>query len=61
MTSCTHPVSGNAGRDVVDIAFFPEDQFGLDSLAKESGITASVDCGVSPVMSNLLAGYVDWL
>ena len=48
-----------AGRDVVDIAFFPEDPFGLDSLAKEDGVTAIVDCGVAPGMSNLLAGHVD--
>ena len=48
-----------AGRDVVDIAFFPEDPFGLDSLAKENGVTAIVDCGVAPGMSNLLAGHVD--
>jgi len=50
-----------AGRDVVDIAFFPEDPFGLDSLAKEHGVTAIVDCGVAPGMSNLLAGHVDRL
>jgi len=48
-----------AGRDVVDIAFFPEDPFGLDSLAQERGVTAIVDCGVAPGMSNLLAGHVD--
>ncbi len=48
-----------AGRDVVDIAFFPEDPFGLDALAKERGVTAIVDCGVAPGMSNLLAGHVD--
>ena len=50
-----------AGRDVVDIAFFPEDPFGLDSLAQEIGVTAIVDCGVAPGMSNLLAGHVDQL
>lgn len=48
-----------AGRDVVDIAFFPEDPFGLDSLAQDRGVTAIVDCGVAPGMSNLLAGHVD--
>ena len=50
-----------AGRDVVDIAFFPEDPFGLESLAQETGVTAIVDCGVAPGMSNLLAGHVDQL
>jgi lysine 6-dehydrogenase len=44
-------------RPVVDIAFFPEDPFALDELAKRSGVTAIVDCGVAPGMSNLLTGY----
>ena len=47
-----------AGRDVVDIAFFPEDPFGLDALAKERNVTAIVDCGVAPGMSNLLVGHL---
>lgn len=48
-----------AGKNVVDIAFFPENPFELDDLAKQKGITAVVDCGVAPGMSNLLAGYVN--
>lgn len=48
-----------AGKNVVDIAFFPEDPFELDALAKQNSVTAVVDCGVAPGMSNLLAGYVD--
>ena len=47
----------NAGKNVVDIAFFPEDALILDSLAKEKSVTAVVDCGVAPGMSNLLTGY----
>ncbi len=47
------------GKNVVDIAFFPEDCFLLDDKAKENGVTAVVDCGVAPGMSNLLAGHVD--
>jgi len=43
-----------AGRNVVDIAFSPEDPFELDGLAKEHGVTAVVDCGVAPGMSNVL-------
>ena len=50
-----------AGKNVVDIAFFPEDAFGLDSLAKEKNVTAIVDCGVAPGMSNMLMGYADYL
>ena len=46
-----------AGRDVVDIAFFPEDPFDLDGLAKAKGVTALVDFGVAPGMSNMFAGY----
>lgn len=48
----------DAGRNVVDIAFFPEDPFGLDALARDRGVTAIVDCGVAPGMSNLLVGHV---
>lgn len=48
-----------AGRNVVDIAFFPEDPFELGQLAEERGVTAIVDCGVAPGMSNLLVGHVD--
>lgn len=47
-----------SGKDVVDIAFYPEDPFALDLLAKEKQVTAIVDCGVAPGMSNLLSGYV---
>lgn len=46
-----------AGRDVVDIAFFPEDPFDLDALAKAKGVTALMDFGVAPGMSNMFAGY----
>jgi lysine 6-dehydrogenase len=45
-----------ARKDVVDIAFFPEDPFALDALAREKGVTAVVDCGVAPGMSNILIG-----
>ena len=50
-----------AGKNVIDIAFFPEDPFELDELAKEKGVTAIVDCGVAPGMSNILIGHVDAL
>jgi lysine 6-dehydrogenase len=46
-----------AGKNVVDISFFPEDPFLLDELAKEKGVTAVVDCGVSPGLSNIILGY----
>jgi len=47
------------GKNVVDIAFFPEDALELDSLAKQHSVTAVVDCGVAPGMSNMLTGYAD--
>jgi lysine 6-dehydrogenase len=50
-----------AEKTVVDIAFFPEDALSLDELAKGKGVTAIVDCGVAPGMSNILTGYVDHL
>ena len=43
---------------VVDIAFFAEDPFGLDALAREKGVTAVVDCGVFPGMGSALIGRV---
>ena len=50
-----------SGKNVVDIAFFPEDPFELDELAKKNNVTAIVDCGVAPGMSNILIGHVDSL
>ena len=49
----------NAGKNVVDIAFFSENPFDLDELAKKNGVIAIVDCGVAPGMSNVLIGHVD--
>jgi len=46
-----------AGKNVVDIAFFIEDPFLLDQLAKEKNVTAIMDCGVAPGMCNILIGY----
>jgi len=46
-----------AGKDIVDISFMPENFMQLDSLAKENNVTAVVDCGVAPGMSNILLGF----
>jgi len=48
-----------AGKNVVDISFFAEDAFLLDDLARETGVTVVVDCGVAPGLCNILAGYVE--
>lgn len=45
-----------AGKHVVDISFFAEDPFLLDELAQQQGVTAVVDCGVAPGLSNILFG-----
>ncbi|HUS00940.1 MAG TPA: saccharopine dehydrogenase C-terminal domain-containing protein [Chitinophagaceae bacterium] len=44
-------------KNVVDISFFPENALELDEPAKENNVTAIVDCGVAPGMSNLILGY----
>ena len=46
-----------AGRNVVDISFFPENAFDLDGAAKANGVCAIVDAGVAPGLSNLLAAH----
>jgi saccharopine dehydrogenase-like NADP-dependent oxidoreductase len=47
----------SAGKNIVDISFFAEDPFLLDDLAKQNNVTAVVDCGVAPGMSNIILGY----
>ena len=50
-----------AGKNVVDIAFFIEDPFELDKLAKQNNVTAIMDMGVAPGMCNVLIGYAHHL
>jgi saccharopine dehydrogenase-like NADP-dependent oxidoreductase len=45
-----------AGKPIADISFSPEDLLSLDAAARERGVTAVVDCGVSPGISNLAVG-----
>lgn len=47
----------DAGKDIVDIAFYPEDVFELSELAKQKNVRIISDMGVAPGMSNLLVGY----
>lgn len=51
----------NAGKNVVDISFFPERALDLDNLAKEKNVTAIVDCGVAPGMGNYILGRYNQL
>jgi len=46
-----------AGKDMVDISFFPEDPFDLNNLAKNNGVCIVTDCGVAPGMGNIILGY----
>lgn len=46
-----------AGKNIVDISFMPEDFMELNALAAKNGVTAITDCGVAPGMPNLIAGY----
>ncbi|MEM4423783.1 saccharopine dehydrogenase C-terminal domain-containing protein [Pyrobaculum sp.] len=45
-----------AGVDVVDVSFFPEDPFELDEVTKKSGARYIPDAGIAPGLSNVLAG-----
>ncbi|MFC2110952.1 saccharopine dehydrogenase family protein [Bacteroidota bacterium] len=46
-----------AGKNMVDISFFPEDPFLLDKLAKKHNVTIVTDAGVAPGMGNIILGY----
>ncbi len=46
-----------AGKNMVDISFFPEDAFLLNKRAQQKKVTVVVDCGVAPGLSNMVAGY----
>jgi len=46
-----------AGKNIVDISFFPENALELDNLAKKHGVVAVTDCGVAPGMGNIILGY----
>jgi saccharopine dehydrogenase-like NADP-dependent oxidoreductase len=46
-----------AGKDYCDISFMPENALDLDARARAQGVTAVVDCGVAPGVSNAMAGF----
>ncbi len=45
-----------AGKPIADISFSPQDPLELDAAARKAGVTAVIDCGVSPGLSNLAVG-----
>ena len=53
----TVKASIEAGCDIVDISFMPEEARTLDALAREHGVTAITDCGVAPGLSNMMASF----
>lgn len=48
-----------AGKDVADISFFPEDALALDAVARQKGVRVITDVGVAPGMDNVLLGRYD--
>ncbi len=46
-----------AGKDIVDISFFPEDYSYLEDVALKNDVTAIIDCGLAPGMPNIILGY----
>lgn len=49
----------SAGKDVVDISFFPENPWPLDELAQKHGVTAVIDCGIAPGTWNMILGHFE--
>jgi saccharopine dehydrogenase-like NADP-dependent oxidoreductase len=47
-----------AGKNVVDISFFPQDPLELDALAQEQDVVAVVDCVVMPGLGGMLAAQL---
>ena len=45
-----------AGKNIADISFMPEDSREMDELAKSNAVTAVTDAGVAPGLSNLIFG-----
>ncbi len=46
-----------AGKPYADVSFMSEDPLSLDSLAREKGVTAVVDCGVAPGLASMVVGH----
>lgn len=47
------------GKNIVDLSFSPENPLELDEMARQNNLTAMVDFGVAPGMSNAILGYHD--
>jgi len=49
----------DAGINIVDISFFEEEPWPLNTLAMERGVTVVPDCGVAPGSSSLILGRAE--
>jgi len=49
----------DAGINIVDISFFEEEPWPLNTLAMDRGVTAIPDCGVAPGSSSLILGRAE--
>ena len=47
----------NAGVDMVDTSFMPENPLALNELARENEVSIVPDCGVAPGLSHILVGH----
>ncbi|MEM2905664.1 MAG: saccharopine dehydrogenase family protein [Candidatus Bathyarchaeia archaeon] len=45
-----------AGVNMVDLSYMPEDPLALNKEASEAGVTVIPDCGLAPGLSNILVG-----
>jgi saccharopine dehydrogenase-like NADP-dependent oxidoreductase len=48
-----------SGKNYCDTSFMEQDASDFNDLARSSKITAIVDCGVAPGLSNMIAGYLN--
>ncbi|MDX8340718.1 saccharopine dehydrogenase C-terminal domain-containing protein [Draconibacterium sp. IB214405] len=46
-----------AGKNMVDISFMPEDFLSLNGLAQKNKVCIVADCGVAPGMGNIILGH----
>ncbi len=47
-----------SGKNIIDIAFYDNDPFKMDALAKDKNVCVICDMGVAPGMSNLLSASI---
>jgi lysine 6-dehydrogenase len=48
-----------SGKNYCDSSFMEQDASDFNDLARNSKVTAIVDCGVAPGLSNMIAGYLN--